>query len=145
MGVRGFPARAGLAAVALCLAAVASRADDGVTLYLRRANAAGTLQLSSEAPTRSNFREDGDTVPAGGTLTFGPFLQPGAGQVRRIPPGPGQAVLYLGSGTEGLDGCGEVSVRILRVPVRGTPAVLASAALIGASIRRRREAPPHIA
>jgi Thrombospondin type 3 repeat len=144
MGVRGYRGRTGLAAVVLCLATGVSQADDGITLYLHRANPAGTLQLSSEAPTRSNFREDGDTVPADGTLTFGPFLQPGAGQVRRIPVGPGQAVLYLASGSEGLDGCGEISVRILRVPVRGAPTVLATAGLSGASIHPKSETPPPV-
>src|SRR5262245_21331551 len=144
MGVRGYRAWTGLAAGVLSVAAGVSRADDGVTLYLHRPNAAGTLQLSAEAPTRSNFREDGDGVPTGETLTFGPFLQPGAGQVRRLPVGPGQAVLYLASGTEGLDGCAEISVRILRIPVRGAPTILASAALSGASIRPKSEMPPPI-
>lgn len=136
MGTRGPWTPACLGAAALVLTALGTaRADDGLALFLRRGSSIGAGQLSPQTPTRGAFREDELSLLSNTTGTFGPFVLPGSGQMRTVPRGLGQVFAYLTAGDgDAIAGCAEISTRLLRMPVGGSPLVLASGTFSGVSL-----------
>jgi Thrombospondin type 3 repeat len=102
-----------LAVLALGPRGLAS-AEDGA-LHLRRGASASDLQLSVEpSPRFGDPRQLDVSLRNLEAAQLGPFLGPVGSASRVIPAGPVNAFLFLGTGKEGMPGCAEVSVTLLR-------------------------------
>ncbi|MCW5889757.1 MAG: thrombospondin type 3 repeat-containing protein [bacterium] len=131
-------------AVTLALAGLASAvhaAPDDTTLYLRRGATSSILQLLPTAPTRSNAYEIATSVSDRNNLVLGPFLGlPAAGPLK-VNVGQAQVTVFLGSGTQGISGCADVTVTLLRKTASGERVVLGSGALTNASLPPKNSSP----
>ena len=132
----------------LCvLALTPSRAiaQDGA-LHLRRGDNVSDLQLLVEPSPRSaeDPRQLDASLSNGEAGQFGPFLGVVGASARVIPAGPVNAFMFLGSGKEGMLGCANVTVTLLRElgTAPGTP--VASATMTDTTLEPKNDNPPPV-
>lgn len=137
-----------VSAAALVLAGLASAAHaapDDRTLHLIRGATPTSYQLLETASGRTGDpREIASSVPDRGNIVLGPFLglqQAGAAQVN---VGRVQATLFLGSGTQGISGCADVTATLLRRTLAGERIVLGTGSLANASLAPKNSNPPPV-
>jgi len=128
----------------LLLVAIAPRlavGEDGA-LHLRRGSSPSDLQLLLEPSTRTDDpRQLDDIVRNGEAASFGPFLTPAMSVTRLVPAGPATAVLFLGTGKEGMTGCASVTATLLRSLAAGPGSEIATASL-NTSLQPKNDNPP---
>src|SRR5262249_10937625 len=134
--------------VLLCLLAAMATAprpaagEDGA-LYFRRGLNVSDLQLLMEPSTRDDDRRQMDAdLRAGEAASFGIFLSDGA--ARHVPGGAVSALVFVGTGAEGMMGCAEVTVSLARRSPAGGDAVLATATLHDAYLEPKNDDPPPV-
>lgn len=107
-------ALASLVALALVGLAPVARAADDTTLHLNRGQTPTAYQLLATVPDRTNPYEIATSVSDRGNAVLGPFLGVPAAGPAEINIGQVNATLFLGSGTQGIQGCADVTATLFR-------------------------------
>jgi hypothetical protein len=117
------------------------RADENTLLHLRRGAATTDFQLLPSASARANAYEIAGSVPDRQNVVLGPFLSIPSAGIQKINVGQARAILFLGSGTQGIEGCVDITATLFRAPSGGDRVVLGTATLTGASLLPKNQNP----
>jgi hypothetical protein len=132
-----------VSAVALALlglAPVVHAAADDATLHLNRGQTSTDYQLLEPAPTRANPYEIAKSVSDRDTVTLGPFRGIPVAGPAVVNVGRVNTTLHLGSGTQGISGCADVTATLVRLQ-GATRIVLGTGTVTNATLPPKNSSP----